>query len=222
MADQPIPSSPRFDALTLDAQFRDAVAVRVKAEPARIFRALQEVTLPDMKLAHLVGELRYLPSRLAGHPPSGQRQKPFLSILTDQGTLILRDDTPREIITGSAGRLHRIVDQSPVHFANEGAFADFNVPGYEKLFMSVRVAPSGVAGEYWLILEHATRALSPDAEREFRRYWRFIKPGGAFVARQLLVAVRSRSEHEQVAQKRASSGEVSAKAEATERTGGLP
>jgi len=47
--------------------------------------------------------------------------------------------------------------------------------------MSVRVAPTGRPGEHWLILEHATRALSPLAERRFARYWRVIKPMGALV-----------------------------------------
>jgi hypothetical protein len=59
--------------------------------------------------------------------------------------------------------------------------------------MSVRVAPTGRPGEEWLILEHATRALSPATERKFRRYWRVIKPTGAFVSRQLLKAIRSRA-----------------------------
>ena len=56
--------------------------------------------------------------------------------------------------------------------------------------MSFRVAPTGQPHEQWLVLEHATRALSPAAGREFARYWRVIKPMGAFVTWQLLRAVR--------------------------------
>jgi len=44
-------------------------------------------------------------------------------------------------------------------------------------------------GEQWLVLEHATRALSPAAARPFRRYWIVIRPMGAFVTRQLRKAV---------------------------------
>ena len=64
--------------------------------------------------------------------------------------------------------------------------------------MSVRVAPTGRAGEHWLVLEHATRALSPLAERQFARSWRVIKPMGAFVTWQLLRAVRRRAERHAV------------------------
>jgi hypothetical protein len=189
-----ISASPSFEAIACGAQFRDRILVRVKAPPEVIFRAARDVTLSEMTLARVVGELRYLPSRLGGHPPSGDREQPFLSMLAAGGTLILADDTPREIITGSAGQLHRIVDQAPARFESRQAFDTFDDPSYEKLFMSLRVAPTEVAGEYWLVLEHATRALGADAERKFQRYWRFIRPGGAFVSRQLLKAIRNRAQ----------------------------
>ena len=120
-----------------------------------------------------------------------------MKTLVESGTLVFRDDAPREVITGSAAQLHR-VHQSPQRFANREAFEAFDDPDHEKLFMSVRVAPTGRPGEHWLVLEHATRALSPLAERKFARYWRVIKPMGAFVTWQLLRAVRRRAERNAV------------------------
>ena len=189
----PVPASPAFEVTARAARFRDRIAIVVKAPPAAIFQALQEVTLRDMKIAWLLGELRYLPSRLAGRMPAADSSRTFMKTLVEGGTLVLRDDAPREVITGSAAQLHR-VHQAPQRFDNREAFEAFADPGYEKLFMSVRVSPAGRAGEHWLVLEHATRALSPLAERQFARYWRVIKPMGAFVTWLLLRAVRRRAE----------------------------
>jgi hypothetical protein len=198
----PIPASSAFDAVAGGAQFRDQIAIVVKSSPDAIFRALREVRLSDMKLAWLLGEIRYLPSRLAGRMPAVDTKTPFFETLIAGGTLILCDDAPREVITGSAAQLHR-VNQAPRRFATRERFDTFADPDHEKLFMSIRVAPTGRPTEFWLVLEHATRALSSNAERKFARYWRVIKPLGAFVSWQLLRAVRRRAERAMLAAPRA-------------------
>lgn len=203
----PVPLSPAFEALALGAQFRDRIAIVVRASPEAIFEALHEVTLRDIKLAWILGELRYLPSRLAGHMPAVDTRQTFFATVIESGTLVLRDEVPREVILGSAAQLHR-VHQAPQRFANRDAFDTFDDPGHEKLFMSVRVAPAGRPGEHWLVLEHATRALSPLAEGKSARYWRVIKPMGAFVTWQLLRAVRRRAEREAAARCVANAGHL--------------
>jgi hypothetical protein len=153
-----IPASPLFEAAAHRAQFRDRVAIVVRASPEAIFRALRDVTLPDMKLAWLLGEIRYLPSRLSGDEPPTATAKPFFQTVTAGGTLVLHDDAPREVITGSAAQLHR-VNQAPRRFASREEFEAFADPEHEKLFISTRIAATGRPGEYWLVLEHATRAF---------------------------------------------------------------
>lgn len=201
----PVPPSPAFETIARGAQFRDRITVIVRAPPEAIFQALREVTLRDMKCAWLLGELRYLPSRLAGHMPPADSTQPFIRTLIEGGTLVLRDDAPRELITGSAAQLHR-VHQTPQRFANREAFEAFADPAYQKLVMSVRVASTGRSAEHWLVLEHATRAMSATAERQFQRYWRVIKPMGAFVTWQLLRAIRRRAERRTVAAVSAQNG----------------
>jgi hypothetical protein len=189
----PIPASSAFETVARGAQFRDRIATVIKASPDAIFRALREVRLADMKLAWLLGEIRYVPSRLAGRVPAADSAIPFFESVIASGTLILSDQSPREVITGSAAQLHR-VNQAPRRFSSRDAFDAFTDPTHEKLFMSIRVVPTGRTAESWLVLEHATLALSPDTERKFARYWRVIKPLGAFVTGQLLRAVRRRAE----------------------------
>ena len=188
-----IPKSPEFERLTERAGFRDRIAIPAREPADVLFRAACEVTLREMPVARLMGAVRYLPSRLLGHAPPDDLDTPFLSLLMDGGTLLLYDDAPREVITGSAGQLHRIVDQAAVRFRSRKAFDAFADPRYEKLFMSLRVVPAEKPGEQWLVLEHATEALSPQAERKFRRYWHVIKPAGAFVTLHLLKAIERRA-----------------------------
>ena len=217
----PVPASPAFDAFAGAVQFRDRIAVVVQAPPERIFQALQEVTLRDMKLAWLLGELRYIPSRLAHRLPPGDSRRPFMQALFEGGTLVLHDDEARELITGSAAQLHR-VHQAPQRFATREAFEAFDEPGHEKLFMSVRTAPTGRPGEHWLVVEHATRPLSALTAGKFARYWWVIKPLGAFVTWQLLRAVRRRAECGAVAPLRSLRPSSSVRATPDERTRALP
>src|SRR6185369_3693101 len=88
--------------------------------------------------------------------------------------------------------------------------------------MSVRVAPTGRTGEHWLVLEHATRAFSSVVERKFARYWRVIKPMGAFVSWQLLRAVRRRAERSMAGTSRSRWAWRSVRATTDERARALP
>jgi hypothetical protein len=124
MRRSPVPPSPAFEAIARGVQFRDRIAVVVKPPPEAIFQALHEVTLRDMKFAWLLGELRYFLSRLAGHMSGADSTRPFMRTLIDGGTLVLRAEASREIITGSAAQLHR-VHQAPERFTNREAFEAF-------------------------------------------------------------------------------------------------
>ena len=218
----PVRASLAFDALAHGAQFRDQIAIVVKASPDAIFRALRAIRLSDMKLAWLIGR-NPISAITARWPHAGCRYED--AVLRDADRRRHphppRRGAARSDHSGSAAQFHR-VNQAPRRFDTPEAFDAFTDPEHEKLLMSVRVAPTGRSGESWLVLEHATRALSSDTERRFARYWRIIKPLGAFVSWQLLRAVRRRAEREMVGAQGGRWRLRSVRASRTERTRTLP
>jgi len=190
--------SARLGAFVPNASFRDTVIMRSGASSTRLMKALFEVTLHDMPIAWLLGALRYLPSRLSSDPSPHEidPNRSFLNQLTSgKGTLVL-ERTADEIILGVVGKLHQIRDQEMVVLQTPAQFIEFNTPDHEKLAISLRVVPEGQAT--CLVLEHRTEPTDTDAWYRFRRYWRAIRPTGAFVSRQFLRAAAQRAE-EQIA-----------------------
>ena len=186
--------STRLDRWVPGAPFVDSIVVRSTASSAPLMKALARVTLAEVPLARVIGTLRYLPAKLGmGKAPGAvDVRQPFLSgLLSGDGSLLL-EWCPDEIILGSVGKLHQIRDQEPVPVKGPAEFLAFRAPGHEKLAMSLRAIPA--AGGALLVLEHRTLPTDAEAARRFARYWKVIRPGGAFVSRELLRAVARRAE----------------------------
>ena len=188
--------SARLDAWLPDAPFRDTIVVQSPAPPPRLMQALEEVTLRDMPLASLLGSIRYLPA-LFGSKEAARRahmelDRPFIAGVTSGKGQLFLGRAPDEIVVGTVGKLHQIRDQEFAEVATTADFASFAQPNHERLAMSIRAIP----GEHGtlLALEHRTQPTDAAARRRFGRYWLAIRPGGAFVTRQLLKAVARRAE----------------------------
>ncbi len=192
-----IPPSKRLDTWVPDAPFRDSIAVHSIAPGPRLLRAMKEVTLREMPLALVIGRIRYLPALFgsadAAHRLEVEIDRPFWETLVRDGSNLVLEEQPDEIILGSVGKLHQIRDQQQVPLKSPAEFRAFHAPDHEKLAMSVRVLP-GAAGQTLLVLEHRTLPTDEDARHRFARYWRVIRPGGVFVTDQLLRAVARRAE----------------------------
>jgi len=179
--------------------FSDSIVVRSAASAPALLRAVERVRGSDMPLATFLGAVRYLPARFGSGAASrraraAESDLPFVpSLYTRLGSILLAR-TPSELIIGTIGKLHQIRDQELVSVPDGAAFLAFDEPDHEKLAMSLRVGADQRGS--WLALEHRTRATDADAERKFARYWRVIRPAGAFVTRQLLIAAARRANGE--------------------------
>lgn len=193
-----------IDGIVPELGFSDVISVTVNAEPAAIFDALYSVTVDDMPIAKAMGTLRYLPGRLLRRRNvESTAGEPFMESLLKNGTVVLAADSGREVVVGGAGKYHQLLDQEPRPFTIADDFRAFSDPDFQKLVMSLRVEPTGTPGLSRLVLEHRTQPLSEASRRRFRRYWRVIKPTGAFVTKQLLWAAKRRAEAAQVASRHA-------------------
>jgi hypothetical protein len=191
-----IAPSERLDRWLPDAPFRDSVVVASTASNAALMQALFEVSLREMPLARLVGTLRYLPALLgSGEAKRRARldaRRPFVpAVASGRGSVVL-EQVPDELVVGTVAKLHQIRDQEPADVRTPAEFAAFAVPNHERLAMSLRTLPWG--DRSLLVFEHRTQATDALAHRRFARYWLVIRPGGAFVSRQLLRAVARRAE----------------------------
>jgi hypothetical protein len=178
--------------------YRGVVTLPVAATPAEVFRALREVTLADMPLAYLIGSLRYLPGRLLGRtrPQADQLTRPFLEITMP---VHLGEEPDREMVVGSIGKLHNLLDQQFVQLKDAQAFADFDNPDYEKFAMNFRVTAANDDSST-LSSDYRTLALGPSARRKFAVYWYLMVGwGGNFMLRQMLKAVKRRAERDHTA-----------------------
>lgn len=151
--------------------------------------ALESVTLDEMPLARVLAALRYLPS--FGRGEAIEPRLPFLPQLTSTRGAILLSRSCDELVIGTVGKLHRVLDKEPVVLATPEDFARFDTPGYERLAMSVRVLRRGARN--LLTLEHRTRPTDESVEHDFAFFWLLLGPGATLVSRDLLTAAARRA-----------------------------
>jgi hypothetical protein len=140
--------------------------------------------------------IRYLPALFGSKEAARRAQleldRPFIAGVTSGKGQVFLDRAPDEIVVGTVGKLHQIRDQEFAEVPTTADFATFAQPNHERLAMSIRAIPGDHAT--LLALEHRTQPTDAAARRRFARYWLAIRPGGAFVTRQLLKAVARRAE----------------------------
>jgi hypothetical protein len=58
--------------------------------------------------------------------------------MLSDGNVVLAEEPGREVVVGTIGKLHNLIDQQPVPMRNADEFARFDEPGYQKLAMGWR------------------------------------------------------------------------------------
>jgi hypothetical protein len=138
-------------------------------------------------------------SRRSIHPAATHQARialdqPFITALTSGMGSIVLERAEDELVLGTIGKLHQLTDQEFADVQTPEQFTAFAEPNHEKLVISIRTVRD--AGYTLLVLEHRTLPLDENAMRRFARYWLAIRPGGAFVTRQLLRAAAHRAERQ--------------------------
>jgi hypothetical protein len=187
-------------------EFRGRESIRVNASPEQTYRAFEELTLAEATpaLVRALISLRYLPGRLAGRGRSGEvgnGAQTFREAMLGDSNVILVEEPGREVVVGTVGKFHDLLDQQPVPIRGADEFARFDDPCYQKLAMGWRVRSDEEDGCEF-VMEHRTHALSPGSRRKFALYWwLMIKAGSAVLSRMLLRAVKRRAERAEPAPK---------------------
>ena len=159
----------------------------VHAPPTRVYRAIRETTLGDVKLFVTLMQLRMGRFRKVNVPPG-----PILDLMSRPGSpfLLLSDDGCCEIVLGIAGRFW---GGGSARFPTAAAFNAYHEPGAAKSAFNFRVED---LGQGWSRVSTETRVIGNDpvATRTMTRYWRIIYPGSAAIRRMWLNAIKARAE----------------------------
>lgn len=176
--------------------FREIHTIQIAATPARIFRAIKEVTLGEIPLAGALFWVRALPARLAGRRVGAFRGgTPFLEQALDPagGFVLLGEAMDRELVIGTVGQFWKVLGGSYPRPDDAEEFLAFDHPAHAKAALNFLIEPDQ-AGRYRLRTETRVFAASPAARRRFAAYWRLIHPGSAVLRRLWLRAIKRRAE----------------------------
>jgi len=180
-----------LDQVMPAAEHREVHDLWLAADPAAVYRALCAVTGREIRLLAPLMALRSLPALLAGRPLRGGRDLPIFEGLVKAGFARLAEERDREIVFGVVGRFWKLARNAPLETVRDRAgFLAFDEPGYAKAAMSFLVRAEGRGSR--LLTETRITTTDATAARQFRRYWRLVRPGSGLIRRSWLAAVRRR------------------------------
>jgi len=180
----------RLDEYMPAYQFSEVHRIRVNASPARVYRAIKEVTADDIRFFRVLTAIRRFGRRGPESILNAPERLPILDVATRTTFVTLADDPAREIVVGT------VVMAPPNTLAGPPrtpeAYRAVTGPGFALATMNFLIVPNDSEST---ILSTETRVHATDgaAQRRFARYWRLIYPGSALIRRSWLRAIRRRA-----------------------------
>lgn len=166
--------------------------VTIAAGPERVMRAVRELKGRDVALAGALMALRTLPAKLLGRPIRDADPDRTVVETILKGGFTLLEESPTEMIVGVVGRFWQL-SSGLVPLAGPADFAAFQQEGYAKAVMNFTVEPLA-DGKTRLRTETRILPLGREAERRFRLYWLFVRPGSGLIRWIWLMAIKRRAE----------------------------
>ena len=188
------PRVSRLDHILPEFQFGEFHETRVRATPREVFRAILQVTAPEIRYFRLLTWIRS--PRLGAAPPSiltPPPDRPILDVALQSGFVLLGQDPDREIVFGTLPCRRMPGTSTGTGSLTPEAFRDLSDSDSCKAAMNFRIAPDS-GGFVRLTTETRVFALGTPALRRFAAYWRVILPGSALIRRSWLDAIRRRAE----------------------------
>jgi len=168
-------------------EFSERHQLEIRAEAARIDRALREASLAEIPVARALVWLRSLGRRRS---TGGQ---PFLELALQSAVLL--EDTPGEgVVLGLTGEFWRLRSApDPARPRTAGEFVAYDRPDVCKAVIDFRIDELG-PGRCRLTTETRVQVVDPAARRAFRRYWLVVRPFSGLIRILFVRAVRRRAE----------------------------
>jgi hypothetical protein len=161
-------------------EFSERHRIAIRADSARIDRALRAVTFGELPLVRMLLAARGL----------GGRRAPDRALETmARSAVVLEDEPGRGVVLGLTGQFWRPVggDRS-TRCRTPAEFAAFDRPDACQAVVDFRV------GDGSLSTETRVHVRGAGARARFRRYWRVIRPFSGLTRILLLRAVKRRAE----------------------------
>lgn len=179
---------PRYD-------FYERHLVTVNTLPVDAYSATKELLPREISsIVFMMLAVRNLPNYFLGRYESPYGiSKPFLSLLVDNGFILL-EDSVQEIVLGMIGQFWKPSGGIDIKLDNPDEFLHFDKPNYAKVAANLSFQSKGDK----TLVGTETRIWLPDEKtrKKFAIYWRIISIGSGLIRIMWLNAIKRKAEKE--------------------------